>query len=102
MRQLPRTAEESLAAMKVAAGNFYNNAQLTNCHAFLEFTGLINEYIKLCEENLRAGNDFTKANIHTSSSTELLKMSEHNVAYMNEKIRCIFQARLELVEVVDD
>jgi tyrosine-protein phosphatase YwqE len=98
----PRTPEEILAAMKSASANYYREAIATNCHAFIEFTGLINEYVKICDENLRAGNDFTQANIHTKSGTQSLIMSPHNIDYLNEKIQCIFEGRLMLVEVVDE
>ncbi|MEG4032213.1 hypothetical protein QUA26_29020, partial [Microcoleus sp. Pol12A4] len=45
----PQTPEEILEAMKAASHNYYRDAIATNCHTFIEFTGLINEYIKICE-----------------------------------------------------
>jgi hypothetical protein len=38
----PQTPDEILEAMKIAANNYYREAIATNCHTFIEFTGLIN------------------------------------------------------------
>jgi hypothetical protein len=97
MPNSPQTPEEILKAMRIASDNFYREAIATNCHAFIEFTGLMNEYIKLCEENLRLGIDFTKSNAHCGDEVPL-KMKPYHLDYMNMKIHCIFQ-NLRLVEI---
>ncbi|MEG4066247.1 hypothetical protein QUA42_02645 [Microcoleus sp. Pol11C2] len=86
------TPEESLEKMQAASDRFYNDAVRTNCHTFIEFTGLLNEFIKVCRENLAQGRDFTQISAH--SSEEPLKIKEHQIQYMNEKLHCIFQGAI--------
>ncbi|MCC3532575.1 MAG: hypothetical protein JGK40_32115 [Microcoleus sp. PH2017_21_RUC_O_A] len=94
------TPQESLEKMHAASNRFYDDAIGTNCHAFIEFTGLLNEYIKICEENLAVGIDFTQINAHSKSQP--LKIQEHEVAYLNEKLRCIFQGLIVLRGEADE
>ena len=84
------TPEESLDKMRVASGTFYNMAIRTNCHAFIEFTGLMNEYIKICERNLKQGIDFRDSNAHIGKSQQM-KIDSYEIDYLNEKLHCIFQ-----------
>ncbi|WP_445173777.1 hypothetical protein [Microcoleus sp.] len=84
------TAKESLDMMRAASKTFYNMAIRTDCHAFIEFTGLMNEYIKICEENLTNGIDFRNSNAHIGKSQEM-KIQPYEVNYLNEKLYCIFQ-----------
>ncbi|WP_293126879.1 hypothetical protein [Microcoleus sp. bin38.metabat.b11b12b14.051] len=88
------TPQETLERMRAASDNFYNEAVRTNCHTFIEFTGLLNEYIKICEENLAVGIDFTQSNAHIKGPQ--LKIQEHEVDYLNEKLCCIFQGLIIL------
>ena len=85
------TAKESLRIMWLAADQFYKAAVRTDCHAFIEFTGLMREYCKVCEENLARGIDFRDLNAHTSQRMEL---QPHEIEYFNEKLNCIFQGLL--------
>ncbi|MEG4329984.1 hypothetical protein, partial [Microcoleus sp. herbarium5] len=83
----PQTPEEILEAMKAAANNYYREAIATNCHTFIEFTGLINEYIKICERNLKQrGVDFTKTSVHCPGEKNL-QIEEWELAYINDKLR---------------
>jgi hypothetical protein len=85
----PRTPEEILAAMKAASNNYYREAIATNCHTFIEFTGLINEYIKICERNLQQrGIDFTNTSVHTDGPR--LHIEDWELDYINQKLCCIF------------
>ncbi|MEG3842938.1 hypothetical protein [Microcoleus sp. herbarium14] len=95
----PQTLEEILAAMKAASGNYYREAIATNCHTFVEFTGLMNEYIKICERNLDRGIDFTKTSVHCPGEPRL-HIEDWELDYINEKLQCIFP-NLELVKVED-
>lgn len=79
--------KEIIAGMKRISSTFYSAVIQLNCHAFIEFTGLMNEYIKICEDNLAAGIDFTEANAH--SGIKLL-IAPHQIAYFAEKLDCIF------------
>lgn len=80
--------EKALVRMKAASAAYYADAVRTGCHAMVEFTGLMNEFIQICERSHRAGIDFMLANTHTGQK---LDIQPHNVAYINEKLECIFQ-----------
>lgn len=73
--------------MKNVSNVFYQLAMRTHCHPLIEFTGLINEYIKICEKTLKAGRDFSAANTHTGGS---LVFDVHNLNYLMEKLECIY------------
>lgn len=47
-----------LRRMREASSVFYGLAVQAGCHPFIEFTGLMNEYIKCCEAAHKAGIDF--------------------------------------------
>ena len=97
----PQTPEEILEAMKAAASNYYCEAIATNCHTFIEFTGLINEYIKICERNLNQGGvDFTKTSAHCPGEPKL-QIEDWELQYINDKLRCIFPD-LQLVKRVSE
>ena len=83
--------------MKAASKNYYREAIATNCHTFIEFTGLINEYIKVCEENLKVGIDFTQTSGHRPEEPAL-KIQPHQLHYINDKLGCIFP-NLQVVKV---
>lgn len=84
--------EQTLQKMRYASNNFYYAAINTGNHAFIEFTGLINEYIKVCERCLNHGTDFTKINIHTG---EILPVPDTSIHYIEEKLTCIFQGSVQ-------
>ena len=86
INEIPAT--ESLARMRAASAEFYGMATATGCHAFIEFAGLMNEMIKVCEHAQRDGLDWRNANTHSGI---FLPFQEHQIAYLNEKLTCIFQ-----------
>ena len=79
--------EEMVAAMHAASERFYGAAIHIGNHAFIEFTGLMNEYIKLCAEAILQGIDFTECSRHTGQA---LPMANHHAAYLAEKLACIY------------
>jgi len=93
------TPEESLDRMEVAAEQFYMLATATNCHAYIEFAGLLREYCKVCRENLARGIDFRELNGHPS---QRMKIQPHEINYFNEKLKCIFQGLLQVEGVRSD
>jgi len=93
------TPEKSLDRMEAAANQFYLLAATTDCHAFLEFTGLLREYCKICRENLARGIDFRELNGHRSQRMEL---QPYNIDYFQEKFNCIFQGLLVVKRVESD
>ncbi len=82
-----------IAGMHKASRAFYSDARRIGNHPFIEFTGLMNEYIGLCEAALASGIDFTETSIHGSGNA--LPMREHHRAYLEEKIQCIYGTSLE-------
>jgi hypothetical protein len=84
--------ELCLGKMRTAKDQFYYGAVRSGNHAFIEFTGLMHEYIKLCEEAHERGEDFTEMNVHASTH---LPLKQHHLAYINEKMGCIYGRGLE-------
>lgn len=81
-------AKEALEKMHAASGNFYAAAVRTNCHVFIEFTGLMNEYIKVCTAMTAAGDtSWMSANTHSGVP---LKMESYELDYLAEKLDCIY------------
>lgn len=76
-----------LDKMHIASDAFYKQAVLAGNHAFIEFNGLITEYIKICEDAHHEGIDFTQANKHSGL---LMEVPQHRLNYLYEKLECIF------------
>jgi hypothetical protein len=84
------TPEQSLELMRKASNEFYQMAIATQCHAFVEFTGLLNEFIKVAYE-FQQNNptlDFREHNQHTG---KVLRLQPYQVDYIHEKLNCIYQ-----------
>jgi hypothetical protein len=79
--------------MQKVSDAFYREAQWTGHHGFLEFTGLMNEYIKLCQAALDQGIDFTATTIHGSGKA--LPMEDFHRRYLHEKLQCIYGVSLD-------
>jgi len=76
-----------LAKMRDASNAFYAAAAASGCHAFIEFTGLMNEFIKVCADAHNDGKDFAFANTHGSTA---LPFQPYHLAYLAEKLNCIY------------
>lgn len=76
-----------LTAMQTASDQFYAAAVRIANHPFIEFTGLLNEYIKCCGDALGAGIDYSQCSVHTGTHLPLLP---HRIAYLSEKLECIY------------
>jgi len=83
----PKNATESLARMRAASTAFYTAAVQTGCHAFIEFTGLMNEFIKVCHRAEEMGIDWRGANTHSGVP---LPIEDYEIHYMAEKLDCIY------------
>jgi hypothetical protein len=81
-----------LKQMRLASDVFYLHATRIGCHPFIEFTGLLNEYIKICEVAQDKDIDFTQSNAHTGRA---LPIEKHHVAYLGEKLGCIYGPGLD-------
>lgn len=66
---------------------FFRTGMGAECHAFLEFNGLLQKYVRICERAAEDGVDFRAANVHTGRP---LSVEEHDLAYLAEKFVCIF------------
>jgi N-acetyl-anhydromuramyl-L-alanine amidase AmpD len=71
---------------------FFIQGMGSNCHAFLEFNGLIAKYVDIARKAADAGIDFTQANIHNKTP---LPVETHDLEYLAEKLECIFGPILE-------
>lgn len=87
--------EIALLEMQRVSSAFYRQAIQIGVHPFIEFCGLMNEYIQCCREAHDQGIDFSQCNTHSGKH---LPMAGHNVKYVNEKLECIFTGR----SVVED
>ena len=76
-----------LRKMQEASHAFYAAAQATGNHAFIEWTGLQNEYINMCSCALEKGIDFTTANAHSGRA---LPVEPFQAKYIAEKLHCIY------------
>ena len=85
----------AIAAMREASAIFYANAASTRNHTFIEFCGLINEYIKSCEIAHEKGIDFSDCNAHSGRN---LPMEPYMIDYVNDKLGCIFTGRIALCD----
>lgn len=85
---------ECIRAMQKASDAFYHAAVRTGNHAFVEWTGLLNEYIKACQQAADVGVDFRQLNKHTG---EGLALPGHALDYINEKLECIFTGAIKVV-----
>lgn len=63
------------------------------CHLFIEFTGLLNQYIELCQRARAKEIDFAQCNRHTGSK---VPMDGRDIDYLREKLECIFSGQIEI------
>lgn len=81
-----------LRMMQDTSNAFYRQATGIGCHPFIEFCGLMNEYIKLCREAHMKGIDFTETSAHSGKA---LPMATYEAAYLGEKLGCIYGPSLK-------
>lgn len=82
--------EVALARMQQLSDAFYRHAISIGVHPFIEFAGIMNEYIKCARASHESGIDFSECNTHSGVS---LPMPGFSVDYVNEKLECIFMGR---------
>ena len=93
---IPNTPEESLLRMQAIINQFYREAVYANCHPFIEFAGLMEEYVKVCRHNLERGIDFRECHGHSNMQ---LQFESWHLNYLTQKWGCIFNGALEICEV---
>jgi len=83
----PDDREHALDQMQQASHQFYRAAVHIQNHPFIEFAGLMNEYINACKAAHAQGIDFTECNRHSGQTLPLHPVMSD---YINEKLECIF------------
>jgi hypothetical protein len=76
-----------LVRMKRITDAFYGRATGVGVHAFIEFCGLMNEFVQVCQEAHARGVNFTQANTHSGQE---LPFAPHHATYLAEKLNCIY------------
>lgn len=79
--------KEMVRKMQRVTSDLYPKLCATGCHTFIEFCGLMNEFIKVCEQAAQDGIQFPLANEHSGI---VLPVATYNLMYIAEKLRCIF------------
>ena len=87
--------EIALKQMQDLSDLFYSKVTHINVHPFIEFTGLMNEFIDACRNAHLKGVDFSECNKHAGNH---LPLEEHQIHYLNEKLECIFTGRSVMSE----
>ena len=77
----------ALSRMQETSDAFYRSAASIGNHPFIEFAGLMNEYITACRAAHAKGIDFTHCNVHNGQALPLHPVMSD---YINEKLECIF------------
>lgn len=77
----------ALERMQKASDAFYRDAISIGNHPFIEFAGLMNEYISACRAAHAKGIDFTQCNVHNGVVLPLHPVMSD---YIIEKLECIF------------
>jgi hypothetical protein len=93
----PEERTIQLVNMKRLSKLFYATAHAIGCHAFIEFTGLMNEWLKMAEEAHKQGIDFNACNTHSGHA---LPMQPFQRNYINEKLECIFLGQSVMAEIL--
>lgn len=79
--------EQALVRVQKASDAFYRDAVSIGNHPFIEFAGLMNEYITACRAAHKEGIDFTQCN---QRNGQTLPLHSFMSDYINEKLECIF------------
>lgn len=82
----------ALDRMAEICESFYLAAVATDVHAFIEFTGLLGEFLNLCKDAEQSGcRTWMGANVHGG---ENLPMRPYRLGYLREKLSCIYGGAL--------
>lgn len=86
-----RTAKQAADDMESFVNRLYwtmfNERWGDDCHAFLEFCGLMSKFAEICKRAQEQGIDFRHANKHLG---EPVPMEAHDGDYLGDKFDCIF------------
>lgn len=76
-----------LKRMQAVADSYYVLAQSAGHHQFIEFTGFLNEYIKICKMALEKGRDFENNEV---------EIERYHADYIGDKLGCIFGGQISV------
>lgn len=79
--------DKMVEAMNAVSDKFYAGAVHTRCHPFIEFCGLMKEYISVCQGAAAQDIDFSQASQHTGVA---LPIKTFHANYIGEKLGCIY------------
>lgn len=88
----PEKRAEMLKAMEKLIEAFYWQAFKIGCHPFIEFCGVMGEYLKVAQAAHAKGIDFTNTTAHSGHA---LPIETYNAKYLGEKIGCIYGPALQ-------
>ena len=91
----PSERDVALRRMDETIKRFYSSAIQIGNHPFVEFAGVMTAYLKSCQRAHLAGIDFTECNQHSGNQ---LPMEAFEISYLNEKLDCIFDGRILVIE----
>jgi len=83
----PEEREVALKQMTAAKDEFYKWAVNVRNHPFIEFAGLMHEYIQIARGAQEEGIDFSDATAHHEIA---LPIKNFQADYLGEKFDCIF------------
>ncbi len=89
----PLCNQNTINEMQRISNQFYADACRLGFHNYIEFCGLHNEFIKMCQETMDSGEDFVETNIH--SENKGLTAYSYNGDYLAEKLSCVFGSTFE-------
>jgi hypothetical protein len=87
--------ETMLQEMERLATGIYLQLVRIGCHPFIEFCGLMREYVKVCKQAHAQGVQFPFASGHGETA---LPASHMELQYLAEKLHCIFSPMLRSEE----
>lgn len=91
----PERREQMLKEMNELIEAFYWRAFKIGCHPFIEFCGVMGEYLKVAEQAHKEGIDFTNTTAHSGYP---LPIQPYNARYLGEKLGCIYGPSLQQPE----
>lgn len=69
----------------------FRNGLASKCHPFLEFNGVMQQYVSMCRSAADNGIDFAHCSVHQNRS---LPMRVADASYLADKLNCIFGAAI--------
>jgi hypothetical protein len=83
---------EMVRKMRRVADGVYGPLAATGCHPFVEFCGLMQKYVDVCEACVEDEVQFPHATRHSGG---VLPVETHDLEYLAEKLGCIFGPLIE-------